>query len=116
MHHRDALVIRTFGKSTRPGDIVIEIGIGVVDHGLWHQHFPAHLDQICLVRDNDLIALFQLNVGNDAFICHHDFAKGLDLASLVHKLHDQFGLFGADGGLPIRTGWRGEHAALQSVE
>ncbi|MNF09869.1 hypothetical protein D3C80_2106460 [compost metagenome] len=63
-----------------------------------------------------MIALFQLNVGNDAFICHHDFAKGLDLASLVFELHDQFCLFGADGGLPIRTCWRGEYATFQPVE
>ncbi|MNF82773.1 hypothetical protein D3C84_650840 [compost metagenome] len=63
-----------------------------------------------------MVALFQLNVGNDAFICHHDFTKRLDLASLVYELHDQLGFFGADGGFPIRTGWCGEYATFQPVE
>ena len=83
---------------------------------MWHQYLTTHLDKVSLVRDHNLVALLQLNVGDDALVCDHDLAQRLNLASLVDKLHDQLGLFGTDGRLTIRTGRRGEYAALQPVE
>ena len=76
MDHGDALIIGSFGKPTGPGDIIIEVGIGVVDHGLWHQYLTTHLDKVSLVRDHNLVALLQLNVGDDALVCDHDLAQG----------------------------------------